>query len=263
MGDITLRALDVLRSCDAVFCEDTRRTLKLMNHYGIRKPLVSCHEHNERARAAEAVTRLAAGEAIALVSDAGTPGISDPGHIIIEAAIKNGFDVDALPGANAALPALLLSGLPARSFFFAGFAGDEGKQIERTFTELSFIDAALVFYVAPHDLTKYLGAAAKVFAGRPAALAREISKIHQETIRGTVEEIEAVCASRELKGEMVLVIGAGERADRREDAPEWKKLALAMKRAGIFDKDIANALFESYGIPRNEVKTFLFREAPL
>jgi 16S rRNA (cytidine1402-2'-O)-methyltransferase len=261
LDDVTVRALETLRGADAIACEDTRRTLKLLNHYRIRKTLISYHRHNERARTEEIMVRLERGDKIALVSDAGTPGISDPGHVLISAACERGIEVDALPGANAILPALLMSGIPAGKFFFAGFPEGSEAEISSYLEQLSRIRAALVFFVAPHDLARFLAAANEAFGDRKAALVREISKVHQESIRGTLPEIIRVCDEREMKGEMVLVVEGASEADERTSAEEWQKLALEMKKMGIWDKVIANVLFASYGIPRNRVKNFLSREA--
>jgi 16S rRNA (cytidine1402-2'-O)-methyltransferase len=256
LGDITLRALETLKSVDAIACEDTRRTLKLLNHYGIRKPLVSYHRHNERSRAEEVLSRLERGESIALVSDAGTPGISDPGYALIEGAISRGFEVDALPGANAVLPALLLSGLSAREFYFVGFVDGSAGEIESALKRLADVSATLIFYVAPHDLAKFLEISLRAFGDRRAAIAREMSKVHRETIRGTLSEL--IGRRTAPKGEMTLVVEAApERGEPRED---WRLVAAEMKKNGIWDKEIANVLFASYGIPRNRVKNFLSRE---
>ena len=260
LGDITLRALEILKEADAIACEDTRRTLKLLNHYRIQKPLVSYHRHNERSSTDEIMARLERGDRIALVSDAGTPGISDPGYVLISAARAKGIEVDALPGANAILPALLMSGIPAGKFFFAGFPDGGEAEISSYLAQLSGVRAALVFFVAPHDLTRFLAAANGAFGCRQSALVREISKVHQEAVRGTLPELVRVCGEREMKGEMVLVVGAPE-TDEAEPSADWQKLALEMKKAGIWDKVIANVLFAGYGIPRNQVKNFLLREA--
>ncbi|MCL2684722.1 MAG: 16S rRNA (cytidine(1402)-2'-O)-methyltransferase [Synergistaceae bacterium] len=263
LGDITARGLDALKNADVIACEDTRRTLKLLNHFGIKKPLVSYHRHNERSRSGNLLERLERGETVALVSDAGTPGISDPGHVIIEAAIERGVEIDALPGANAVLPALLMSGLPARQFFFAGFVNGSESDMKAALESLRDIRATLVFYVAPHDLEKFLSSADRAFGSRRGAVAREISKVHQETIRGSLLEILETVQSRELKGEIVVIV-EGAATERDEVPPEnWERLACAMKKTGIRDKEIANVLFESYGIPRNRVKNFLTREASI
>ncbi|MDR1137421.1 MAG: 16S rRNA (cytidine(1402)-2'-O)-methyltransferase [Synergistaceae bacterium] len=261
LGDITLRALETLKSADAIACEDARHTLKLLNHYGIHKPLISYHRHNERSRTDEIMIRLERGDRIALVSDAGTPGISDPGHVLISAAYAGGFEVDVLPGANAILPAILMSGISAREFFFAGFAEGNGSEVSSYLTNLSQIRASLVFYVAPHDLAGFLAAANDAMGGRRAALVREISKVHQESIRGTLPEIIRVCQEREMKGEMVLIVEGAREINAEAPSDDWQRLALEMKKMEIWDKVIANVLFASYGIPRNQVKNFLLREA--
>ncbi|MDR1509969.1 MAG: 16S rRNA (cytidine(1402)-2'-O)-methyltransferase [Synergistaceae bacterium] len=260
LGDVTLRALETLREADAIACEDTRRTLKLLNFYGIYKPLISYHRHNERSRTEEIMVRLKRGDRIALVSDAGTPGISDPGRVLISAAYARGVEVDALPGANSILPALLMSGIPAGKFFFAGFPEGGEAGISLYLAQLSHIRAALVFFVAPHDLARFLSEANGVFGCRQAALVREISKVHQESIRGTLSELIRVCDEREMKGEMVLVVEGAPEVDERAPAEDWQKLAMEMKKTGIWNKVIANVLFASYGIPRNQVKKFLSRE---
>jgi 16S rRNA (cytidine1402-2'-O)-methyltransferase len=261
LRDMTLRGLDALRDADVIACEDTRRALKLLNHYDIRKPLISYHRHNERARAGEILDRLGRGENVALVSDAGTPGISDPGQILAAAAIDGGFPVDALPGANALLPALLMSGIAARGFHFAGFVGGSDSEVALALSELSGIRGALIFYVAPHDLSAFLASAHRAFGARRAALIREISKVHQEAIRGTLEELVLMSQTREMKGEMVLVTEGANAPKPDIDNAEWQILARRMKKEGIWDKIIANVLFESYGIARNTVKKFLSREA--
>ncbi|MDR1944070.1 MAG: 16S rRNA (cytidine(1402)-2'-O)-methyltransferase [Synergistaceae bacterium] len=255
LEDMTLRGLRELREADVIACEDTRRTLKLLSFYGIKKPLVSYHRHNERSRAAEIISRLERGERVALVSDAGVPGFSDPGYVLIKEAISRGLPVDALPGANALLPAILLSGLPVQPFLFAGFLEGSAKEREKKISNLAKIDSTLVFYVAPHDLTRDLEFLCRFLGDRDAAIIREISKVHQETIRGTLRELLGVSSAREIKGEITVVTAgfAGE----TEPSDGWREEASRMKDGGIFDKEIANALFESYGIPRNAVKAFL------
>lgn len=260
MEDITLRALRALREADLIACEDTRHTRKLLNHYDIHKPLLSYHRHNERHRTVEILERLAEDKIVALVSDAGTPGISDPGCILVNEAIDHGFKVDALPGANAPLPALLLSGLDTTAFTFAGFLAGSEKERRERLDELSKLATTLIFYVAPHSLAGELDFFAEALGPRRAALVREISKVHQETIRDSLPGLAQLARKRTLRGEMVLVVD-GCRRRKSPERGDWEKLATAMKRRGIFDKDIANVLFEGYGISRNDVKTFLLREA--
>lgn len=255
LGDITLRALEALRSADVIACEDTRRTLKLLNHYEIRKPLVSYHRHNERSRTSELISRVEAGETVALVSDAGTPGISDPGYILIEEIISRSLPLDVLPGANALLPALLLSGVAPQPFTFCGFLDGSAKERAERLAELSERKDTLIFYIAPHGLVAELRFFTETLGERRAALVREISKVHQEAIRGTLPEIIAICKTRTVKGEMILVV-EGRKGEREPDV-EWRDEAMRMKALGIFDKEIANVLSASYGIARNQVKKFL------
>jgi 16S rRNA (cytidine1402-2'-O)-methyltransferase len=217
--------------------------------------------YNERARTGEILERLGRGENVALVSDAGTPGISDPGQILASAAIEGGFPVDALPGANAILPALLMSGIASRGFHFAGFVGGSDSEVAAALSELSDIRNALIFYVAPPDLAAFLSSASRAFGERRAALVREISKVHQEAIRGMLGELVLASRTRELKGEMVLVVEGAGTPKPDADSSDWQMLASNMKKEGIWDKIIANVLFESYGIARNTVKKFLSREA--
>jgi 16S rRNA (cytidine1402-2'-O)-methyltransferase len=258
LEDITLRALRELRQADLVACEDTRRALKLLNHYGIKKPLLSYHQHNEASRTEELIGRIEGGLRVALVSDAGMPGISDPGYALISAAHARGLLVDVLPGASSILPALLLSGLKPHPFMFVGFpditgpkAAKRAKKLER----LAEADATLIFFVAPHDLVKGLDFLRSCLGDREAAIVREISKVHQETIRGTLGQLIGIAASRAIKGEIVLAVAGCE--EKEEAPPDWRSEALRLRSCGIFDKEIANGLFESYGIPRNESKAFL------
>jgi 16S rRNA (cytidine1402-2'-O)-methyltransferase len=259
LEDMTLRGLRALRDADVIACEDTRRTLKLLNHYEISKPLVSYHKHNERIRTDELAARLINGDKIALVSDAGTPGLSDPGCELISRAISRGLPVDVLPGANAVLPALLLSGLPAQPFLFVGFLGVSDRERAKRLSELAEIEATLVIYVAPHDMPEEAEIAASVLGDRRAALVREISKVHQEAIRGNLSDIARTATEREIKGEMVLVVEGAKIPEpgEAEGPPEWLGIALRMKEEGIYDKSIANVISASYGIPRNSVKAVL------
>ncbi|GHV52524.1 ribosomal RNA small subunit methyltransferase I [Synergistales bacterium] len=257
LDDMTIRGVEELKNADLIVCEDTRRTLKLLNHYGIKKPLLACHRHNERERTGEIVSRLEGGARVALVSDAGTPCVSDPGCELIGAAIERGIELDVLPGANAPLPALILSGLPARQFTFIGFLGDNKKKRAREAKELSQLQSTLIFYAAPHDLKETLRFLSASLGNRDAAIVREISKIHQETIRGTLAELEEIAASREIKGEIVLVVRGAEAV---EPMPhDWREEAGQMRASGSPDREIADAMSEKYGAKRNEVKRWLRR----
>ncbi len=258
MEDITLRALRELRAADCIACEDTRRTLKLLNRYGIKKTLVSYHRHNERSRSQELLDRLDRGERVALVSDAGTPGISDPGYVLIHAALERGVEVDVLPGANALLPALLLSGLDPRTFLFCGFVEGSAKERSRTLEALRARTETLVFYVSPHGLADTLTEYVAVLGDRPAALVREISKVHQEALRAPLEALAARAADGEIRGELVLVVeGMPGNAPEKEEDEGWLAVAGRLQAAGVRDRDIADALSAGFGIARNRVKSAL------
>jgi 16S rRNA (cytidine1402-2'-O)-methyltransferase len=215
LEDITLRALRVLRSVDRVACEDTRQTQKLLSHFGIAVPTVSCHAHNERQRADELLAELRSGARIALVSDAGMPGISDPGEYLVAAAVAAGVLVIPIPGASAVISALAASGLDATSFLFVGFPPPRTGERRSFFEKLRSERATLIFYEAPHRVVESLRDAVQVFGEqRRAVLAREITKIHEEFLRGTLQELQAICAARELlRGEMTLLMAGADPAD--------------------------------------------------
>ena len=186
LGDITLRALETLRTADAIACEDTRVTAKLLARHKIERPLIAYHEHNARQMEPQLIGRLEAGEQIALVSDAGTPLLSDPGAGLVRAAIEAGIRVTALPGPSAALAALSLSGLPTERFLFAGFPPARSGERRRFLAELAPVAATLILYEAPHRLAESLTDMAAVFGDRPAAIARELTKLHEEVRHGSL-----------------------------------------------------------------------------
>ncbi len=214
LEDITLRALRVLREAVTVIaCEDTRQTQKLLEHYQIHKPLISYHEHNETSRSAEILKRLEEGESVALVSDAGTPLISDPGYRIVHAAAGAGIRIVPLPGASAVMPALVASGLPANEFRFAGFLPPRSTARQQALQDLREEGTTLVLYESPHRILDTLADMASILGSRPVVLARELTKIHEEFLRGTAGEIREMLASRPaIKGEITLVIGPAEAA---------------------------------------------------
>ena len=211
LEDITQRALRLLGEVDLVACEDTRRTRVLLNHFGIKTKTISYHEHNERERAAEICALLASGKNVALVSDAGTPLINDPGFRVANAAIELNLPVVPVPGPTAFVSALIASGLPSDQFFFAGFLPARANARRAKLEELSTIPATLVFYEAPHRINATLKDALDVLGNRRAAIARELTKIHEEIARGSLRELAQRFGDGSLaRGEMVLVIsGAG------------------------------------------------------
>lgn len=205
LKDITLRALEVLKTVDLVLAEDTRKTHFLLNHYEIKKPIESFHAHNEHQRLKGIIERLKQGTQMALVTDAGTPAISDPGFLLVRECLKEGVEVDCLPGATAFVPALVMSGLPADRFSFEGFLPLKGK--EGRLTKAADDPRTLVFYEGPHRLGRTLQLMVKVLGGeRQICIAREISKLHQECIRTTLAEAAQTLDDNSLKGELVLVV---------------------------------------------------------
>lgn len=206
LEDITLRAISVMKSVDLIACEDTRHTRRLLDHFGINKPTVSYHEHNEQARAEELVQQMVGGKSIAIVTDAGTPGISDPAYRIVTAAIENGIKVVPVPGAVALIAGLTASGLPTDSFLFAGFLPNKKMARQARLEELKSERATLVFYEAPHRVRETLADALEILGDRQASLARELTKLHEQFIRGKLSEIIAHFDSHEPRGEMTLVI---------------------------------------------------------
>jgi 16S rRNA (cytidine1402-2'-O)-methyltransferase len=210
LEDISFRAVRVLKEADLIACEDTRHTAKLLHHYGIDKPTVSYHEHNEATRAEELVAKLTAGLNVAQVSDAGMPGISDPGYRVIKLAIERGVAVVPIPGASALVAALAASGLPTDSFQFLGFLPARSGERRTLLESVRDAKQTIVVYEAPHriaetmkDIVELLG------AERPVVLARELTKVHEEFIRGSAAEVLQRVQKHELKGEMTLLIGKG------------------------------------------------------
>ena len=211
MEDITLRALRVLREVDLIACEDTRTTGQLLARLDIDRPLTSYHDHNERARAPQLVARMQAGEDVALVTDAGTPGISDPGFYLVRECIRSGVEVQALPGAAAFVTAIVGSGLPSERFVFEGFLPQKKGRRTRL-QELSQERRTMVLYESPHRLVRTLSDLSESFgADRPAAVARELTKKFEEIRRGTLHELHSHYAAQDrVRGEIVLVVGGAE-----------------------------------------------------
>jgi len=210
LEDITYRAVRTLREADLIACEDTRQTRKLVDHYGIAKPLVSYHEHNEAARAEELLSRMQAGESVALVSDAGMPLISDPGYRVVNAAIRAGIRVVPVPGASAFVAALAASGLPTDEFTFGGFLPAKSGPRVRVLEAVKEEAATLIFYETPHRIVEALADIETVLGERPVVVARELTKVHEEFLRGTAGEIRTALAARpSVKGEITLLIGKG------------------------------------------------------
>jgi 16S rRNA (cytidine1402-2'-O)-methyltransferase len=252
LEDITYRAVRILGEVDLIACEDTRQTRKLLDHYGIQKPAISYHEHNETDRAEELAERLREGAAIALVSDAGAPLVSDPGYRLVRAAIERGIAVYPIPGPSAVVAALSASGLPTDSFRFAGFLphkpGQRMKALEAIADEL----ATVIFYEAPHRILESLEAVEQALGDRPVVVARELTKIHEEFLRGTAAELRAELASREsVKGEITLLIGKAT-APPPDDTPLDEAVG-ALERVGIPRMEAIKQVARRRGLPKREV----------
>lgn len=247
LEDITLRALRVLREVDLIACEDTRQTRKLLDRHGIAKPLVSYHEHNEQARSDELLKELQAGKSIALVSDAGTPLIADPGYRLVGQARALGVTVSPIPGPSALISALSTSGLPTDAFFFGGFLPAKQSQRRKMLEAVKSYTATLVFYEAPHRIIEALEDIAEILGPRPVTIARELTKIHEEFLSGDAAEVHRALTERpSIKGEITLMIG-------KSDAPA--ETAVPIETA--FDR-----LIEA-GVPRMEAMKTVARERGL
>ncbi len=256
LEDITFRALRILRESDLIACEDTRQTRKLLDHFGIAKPTVSYHEHNESARAGELVDRLLSGENIALVSDAGTPLVSDPGYRVVVAAIAAGITVTPIPGPSAALAALSASGLAPDSFRFCGFLPAKTTQRKKLLEELKRETCTLIFYEAPHRILDALDDIAAVLGPREVVIARELTKLHEEFLRGPAPDIRARLAERPvIRGEITLLIGKSEipepddtpiadavRALEQQGVPRMEAIKHVAKARGLHKRDVYRAL---------------------
>jgi 16S rRNA (cytidine1402-2'-O)-methyltransferase len=260
LGDITLRALRVLRSVDRIACEDTRQTQKLLNYFCITTPTLSVHEHNEAARAAELIAELRAGKRIAMVSDAGTPGISDPGSLLVKAAIEAGVAVYPVPGANAGLSALVASGLDTEQFFFLGFLPSKAgarlsrlEEIRARFEE----PVTVVMYEAPHRIVETLADVERVWgAGCRVVLAREVTKVHEEFLRGTVNDVRAQLNERDrMRGEMVLLVEAKPGALSAVGSLR-DRLTELQKTEGLSEMDALKRVAKERGVSKSE----LYRE---
>jgi 16S rRNA (cytidine1402-2'-O)-methyltransferase len=207
-----------LAEVDLIAAEDTRHTLKLLNHFGIKQRMVSYYQHNERERAGEIIAKLRSGLNIALVSDAGMPGISDPGHHLVAEAIKEGITVVPIPGASAVVTALAASGLPTNAFWFQGFLPRKAKDRAEILTDLAKVNGTLIFYEAPHRLEATLKNIYEFFGDREAVLARELTKIHEEFIRGSLAEIISRIKKNTLKGEFTILVAGATEAKNRQNS---------------------------------------------
>jgi len=253
LEDITLRAIRILKEVDVIAAEDTRHTLKLLNYYGISKPLISYWGEKERAKAEEVIGRLSAGNSVALVSDAGTPGISDPGSVLIKRAIEEDILVVPVPGPAALIAALTISGFSTEEFVFCGFLPAKQSQRRKFLEELSLERRTVVIYESPHRVLESMAEIADIFGERSMFLAREITKLHEEVLRGTATEVFARLGESKIVGEYVLVIEGRQESEgghREEDAI---KEIRSLMRKGLGRKEAVKRVAEQYGLSRKEL----------
>lgn len=253
LDDITVRALKILESVDFILCEDTRESSKLLNHFKIKKKLVSCHEYNENNIKDYVVSELKAGKNIGLITDQGSPVVSDPGFVVAKCVIDNGFNVVALPGATAFVPALTSSGLPPSPFLFYGFLQTKESKIIHELNKLKSFPSTMIFYEAPHRIQKTLEYLLQVFGNRKITIHREISKLHEEICRGTIQELIPIVS--ELKGEFVLVV------DGNHDVVDYSSMSVLEHVRlylddGMSEKDAIKLVAKERGV----AKSIIYKE---
>lgn len=253
LKDMSFRAIETLKSVDLIACEDTRHSRKLLTHYGISNKLASYHEHNEAQRVEEFAVLLGQGKSLAIISDAGTPAINDPGFTMVEKAYQVGAEVIAVPGPVAFVNAAVVSGLPTDSMFFGGFLPSKKGDRRKRLVEVKNIPATLVFYESPHRLGKSLADCVEVLGDRRAAVVRELTKLHEETVTGSLRELSERFSSASSRGEFVLVI---DRAG-KDDKPEGQATTLAervkeLEGGGIEHKAALKTAAKEFGVSKSE-----------
>ncbi|WFE23258.1 16S rRNA (cytidine(1402)-2'-O)-methyltransferase [Solwaraspora sp. WMMD937] len=258
--DITLRALDVLRTAGLVAAEDTRRARRLLDAHDIDVRIVSCYDHNEQARTAELISVLNAGTDVALISDAGTPLVNDPGYLVVGAALADGLRVDPLPGASAALSALVGSGLPANRFLYVGFLPRKSAARRTALTELAPLSATLIFFEAPHRVVEMLADVREVLGDRSAALVRNLTKSHEEWLRGPLSRVHADLAARdEVRGEITVVVEGVRRGESSNGGGvgagglDPDRVIELLLGAGLDTRTVRSLAGQLTGLARNEV----------
>jgi 16S rRNA (cytidine1402-2'-O)-methyltransferase len=253
LEDITLRAVRILKEVDLIAAEDTRHTRNLLNKYEISVPLTSYHDHNKEEKAPVLVAQLLEKKNIAIVSDAGTPGISDPGYFLINLAIDQMIPVVPIPGATAAIAALSISGMPTDSFVFEGFLPSKhGARLKRLLA-LAKEERTLIFYEAPHKIIKALEEMFEVFGNRRAVVSRELTKIHEETFRGTLSEVLDHVRTGTIKGEFTIIVRGFKREALKQDVDTAEYLKNLMLHRGLSKKDAITATAEELGLPKKDV----------
>jgi 16S rRNA (cytidine1402-2'-O)-methyltransferase len=258
LEDITLRALRVLREVPLIACEDTRRTVKLLNRYGIRTPMTVFHDFNKARAGAGLLRRMREGENVALVSDAGTPGISDPGFELVRDAVASGIPIEVIPGPSALIAALVISGLPTDRFAFEGFLPNRPARRRKALAALSGETRTMIFYESPQRIAAFLADAVEAFGGRRSCIVREMTKVHEEILRGTLPELlEEISRRENVPGEITVVVaGAPKRVERSvEDI-----VREALEDASGSSRDLAKEIAERTGASRKEVYEEILRQ---
>lgn len=254
LGDITERVLEALRNADVIAAEDTRNTLRLLNHFGIHTPMTSYHEHNKYDKADELVTMMLSGKTAACVTDAGTPGISDPGEVLVQKAVEAGVEVSSLPGPTAFVTALTVSGLPGRRFVFEGFLPSGKKERREILDSIRSEERTVILYEAPHHLKETLAELKEVMGGdRRAALCRELTKIHEEILRLTLQEACSYYEEQEPRGEYVLVIEGRKTEDRTFEDLSIPEHVAMYEKGGMDHKEAIKEVSLDRGIPKRDV----------
>ena len=254
LEDLSPRAVRILTEVSIIACEDTRHTRKLLEHFGIKTHLVSYHDHNERDRSDELAARLTSGESLALVSDAGTPLISDPGYRLVDAALAAGAAVVPIPGANAAIAALSAAGLPTDAFYFGGFLAPKEGQRRRQLEQAAPLPATLIFYEAPHRIVETLAEIEAICPHRPVVLARELTKLHEEFLRGNAAELRATLAARPaIKGEFTILLGKAVEPETPPDSRPIPEAVADLERQGLSRMDAIKRVARERGLPKRDV----------
>ena len=254
LEDITLRALNTLKEVDLIACEDTRTSKNLLSRYQIQKPLTSYHEHNEIEKAEELLSLLQEGKSIALITDAGTPGVSDPGYRIVKLASENGIPVLSVPGASASIAALSISGLPTSSFTFLGFPPKQNKRLIEYLERIKDYPETLIFYESPKRIIKTISVIIEVLGDRKASVSREITKMYEETFRGKLSDIQEGLESKDsIKGEFVLVLEGDTEEKSDFDSETIDNLLVHLKKEGCTLKDAVKQVVADSGVSKSKI----------
>ena len=263
LGDITYRAVEILKDVDIIAAEDTRHTLKLLNYLEISKPMISYHRHNEDVKSVELIRLLKEGKNIGLVTDAGTPGISDPGEEIVREAIVNNINIIPIPGACALINALIASGLNTREFAFYGFLPLDKKLRKEKIEDMQMQNKTIIFYEAPHRILKTLAELNKIFGNISIVLAKEITKMHEEFIRNNIEQIIKDFSEKEIKGEYIILFENNSKTKKELEIEKINKLNLEeqynyFEKEGLNKKEIIKKIAKNNNVPKDEIyKKFL------